>query len=318
MCQDLDGDYIKILTKKGVALCTGDFASNKKMLASLVPWAANYMHFFNSRDAKGNPTNTGDGQIMGVWAGAKMENGPHAPMTHTLGGPLGVDAFFLANVQGERFVNEDVGGQQLSSAIERQPKNYAWQIFDDKWPEQIGSMGVSHGSVNYCVPEEKNPRLPGTAFTIGKTSFVSRESVRNYRGIKIADSLDELVASLDLDEGARKRLLESIERYNKLCHEGKDEDFGKTPKRMFPIETPPFYAARLGTGGMLVCMGGLTCDPYTANVLDEDYKGIPGLYAAGNTMGGRYLGDYPVVLAGTSHGMALVYGRLAGTVLGNL
>ena len=29
-------------------------------------------------------------------------------------------------------------------------------------------------------------------------------------------------------------------------------------------------------------------------------------------MGGRFLGDYPVVLAGTSHGTCLCYGRLAG------
>lgn len=40
---------------------------------------------------------------------------------------------------------------------------------------------------------------------------------------------------------------------------------------------------------------------------------IPGLYAAGNVQGGRFLVDYPVVTAGVSHAFALVYGRLAGT-----
>ena len=48
------------------------------------------------------------------------------------------------------------------------------------------------------------------------------------------------------------------------------------------------------------------------NVLDTDYNEISGLYACGNVMGGRFLGDYPVVLAGTSHGTCLCYGRLAG------
>jgi len=47
-------------------------------------------------------------------------------------------------------------------------------------------------------------------------------------------------------------------------------------------------------------------------VLDTDYNKISGLYACGNVMGGRFLGDYPVVLAGTSHGTCLCYGRLAG------
>ncbi|MGI5902473.1 MAG: FAD-dependent oxidoreductase [Desulfitobacteriia bacterium] len=318
ICQDIDGNYIKILAKKGVVLATGDFGSNKEMIADLTPWAIKCKNLFFNKDAKGNRTNTGDGHIMAIRVGAKMEDGPHAPMTHTLGGPLGVDAFFLANTEGERFVNEDVGGQQLSSALYRQPGYFGWQIFDDKWPEQIGKMGVSHGSVNFCVDEDKNPKLRGTAFTIGKTSFISREALKNYKGIKIADSLEELVKMLELDENAQANLLRSIKRYNELCHKGVDEDFGKTPQRMFPIENPPYYAARIDVGAMLVCMGGLTCNPYTGNVLDKNFKGIEGLYAAGNTMGGRFLGDYPVVTAGVSHGFALTYGRLVGNIVAKL
>ena len=43
-----------------------------------------------------------------------------------------------------------------------------------------------------------------------------------------------------------------------------------------------------------------------------------GLYAAGNTMGGRFLLDYPVVVAGISHGFALTHGRLAGITVAGL
>ena len=39
---------------------------------------------------------------------------------------------------------------------------------------------------------------------------------------------------------------------------------------------------------------------------------IPGLYVAGNSMGRRFLVDYPVVVAGISLGTALTFGRLAG------
>ena len=107
-------------------------------------------------------------------------------------------------------------------------------------------------------------------------------------------------------------------RTRAFCRKGVDEDFGKTAKRLFPIANPTFYAAKISAGNMLVCMGGLTCNPETGNVLDKNYRGIEGLYAAGNTMGGRFLVDYPVVTAGASHGFALTYGRLAGTAAAGL
>lgn len=318
ICQDASGAYFRISAGKGVVLAAGDFASNKDMVAFYTPWATRYQSFFSSRDAAGSPTNTGDGHRMGIWVGAKMEDGPHAPMTHSMGGALGVDGFFLANTEGKRFVNEDVGGSQLSSQLFRQPGNIGWQIFDDKWPEQIGHMGVSHGSVNFCVEPDQNPQLKGAGMTTGRTPFITREGVRTSRGIVIADSLQELAGKLGIDKTARETLLASISRYNELCRKGVDEDFGKTPKRLFPISTSPFYATRFSPGGMLVCMGGLTCDPETGNVLDTDYKGIEGLYAAGNTMGGRFLVDYPVVVAGASHGFALTYGRLVGYTVAGL
>jgi predicted oxidoreductase len=69
-------------------------------------------------------------------------------------------------------------------------------------------------------------------------------------------------------------------------------------------------------GVMLVCLGGLTVDPYTLNVVDDEWQPIEGLYAAGNAMGGRILVDYPVVVAGISHSTALTYGRIAGQSVG--
>ena len=46
-----------------------------------------------------------------------------------------------------------------------------------------------------------------------------------------------------------------IERYNELCHNGLDEDYGKIPTRLFPVENPPYYAIRFDLAGMLVVMG---------------------------------------------------------------
>jgi predicted oxidoreductase len=62
---------------------------------------------------------------------------------------------------------------------------------------------------------------------------------------------------------------------------------------------------------MLVLMGGLKTD-LDLHVLDAQGQPIPGLFATGNNMGGRFLVEYPVTVAGVSLGTALSFGRLAG------
>ena len=318
--EDIHGKIVRCTARKAVILATGDYGNNKEMMAYFVPWAVDYLNVFPNRDAWDTPTNTGDGHRMAAWVGGKIEDGPHAPMIHTLGGPLGVDAYLLLNDDGQRFVNEDIGGQQLSCAIYRQRGNYAWQIFDDNWPEQLGAMGVSHGSVNHCVPVAENPKLPPDCqWAIGRTSYTSREDLDKTPGLIKADSIEELAAALAPDRPAVQRtILAEIAHYNELANAHQDLDFGKASKRLFPLEKPPFYAGKMLGGALLVNMGGLTVNPEDGNVLDAEYHGIPGLYAVGNTQGGRFVGDYPVVTAGVSHAFALVYGRLVGNVTAQL
>lgn len=115
-----DGSYIKI-NAKSVILATGDYMNDPEMVKTFVPWVANFFCPFPNVDYKNHPTNTGDGHKLGSWIGAKLEDGPHAPVAHTLGGPLGVDAFLLTNAKGERFTNEDLSGQQVTQPLSRQP-----------------------------------------------------------------------------------------------------------------------------------------------------------------------------------------------------
>jgi succinate dehydrogenase/fumarate reductase flavoprotein subunit len=311
IAEDIDGNYIKFTASKAVILCAGDYGSNEEMV-KYYNGGRTYMGFFSSVDAKGEITNVGDGHKMGAWIGAKIEDGPHAPMTHTLGTALGVDAFFLGNANGYRFVNEDVAGQQISTQLYRQPGDFAWQIFDDKYPEQVELMGASHGSVNHIVDESANPHLEGAWGTIGRTGISSRQEVESAEGIVIADTLEDLISKLELSDTAQKSMLTSIARYNELCTKGRDDDFGKVAGRMFPIEVAPFYACKMSAGAMLVCLGGLTIEPESLLVVDTDYAPIEGLYAAGNNMGCRILQDYPVTIAGVSHATALVFGYLTG------
>lgn len=66
---------------------------------------------------------------------------------------------------------------------------------------------------------------------------------------------------------------------------------------------------------MLVCLGGLTVDPDTLQCVNEDLTPIDGLYAIGNNMGGRIVQDYPVTIAGASHGTCLTFGYLVGRMV---
>lgn len=313
LAQDQDGAYLKFNASKAVIMCAGDYGNNAEMVKYYCG-GRTFSTFFGNIDADGEITNTGDGQRMASWIGAKIEDGPHAPMTHTLGTALGTDAFFLANTNGFRFCNEDVAGQQLSTQLYRQPNAYAWQIFDDKYPEQVEYMAASHGSVNHVVDDAQNPHLDGAAVTIGRTAFTSREEVEATKGIIIANTLEELVSKMNLSDQAQKDMLASIAHYNDLCAAGNDTDFGKVSTRLFPIKNPPFYACQMAAGVQLVCLGGLTTDPETLNVLDQEFNPIEGLYAAGNNMGGRILQDYPVTIGGVSHATALLFGKMAGEV----
>ena len=312
ICQDVDGNYSQVNASKAVLLATGDFAGNKDMMSYYVPWATRFASIFPNRDAAGDPTNTGDGQCMGMWIGAKMEDGPLAPMTHHLGGPLGMDAFLLTDVNGDRFVNEDVGGQPFQNQLSRLPKKTAWQVFDSEWPNQLQYMDCGHGNVSWYVDDDK---VPGGSY--GRNAYISQamfdEAMASDAGVQ-ADTIEELAEKMGVPV---EEFCATIERYNELAKKGVDEDFGKRADRMFAIENPPFYGYKLTDTVLLVCMGGLetTAD---FEVLDTNDDVIPGLYAVGNAQGGRFLVDYPLPCPGISHGMAMTHGMLVGRILAAL
>ena len=305
---DEDGNIVRVNAKKGVVLSCGDMSSDTEMLTYYAPQATKYGCFFSTMDKSGKPVNTGDGHKMAMWAGAVMEDGPYAPMTHSLGtNSVGIDPFLMVNQDGKRFANEDVGAQELQNAIKRQKGGVSYQIFDSKWPEQIIHMPDGHGYTTYFVPDDQAAEYETvlSGFGLGFTT----QAMVDERTDVIANSLEELAEKTGLPLETMKA---EIERYNELCHNGLDEDFGKMSKRMFPVENPPYYACKFGNAGMLVMFGGLECDHELRVTKDGTNDPIPGLYVAGNTMGRRLLVDYPVVVAGISLGSALTFGRLAG------
>ena len=309
IAQTKEGGYVKFEASKAVILAAGGYGHNTEMVQYYTGKALECPMWFDV-DANGEFTNQGEGQMMGMWAGALMEDGPHIQGNHSLGGALGVDGFFMCDLAGRRFMNEDAGGQQLTNRLMRLPGLSCWSVFDDDYPIHVEFMGCSHGSVNHVVSADRLPGLEGAEMTIGRHAITSREAVE-AQSLK-ADTLEELADLMGLPADAKVRFLAEVERYNELCAKGVDEDFGKSSSRMFGILKAPFYASQVAPGPMLECMGGLVIDSESMLVLDTAFAPIEGLYAVGNNMGGRFLVDYPTTLAGMSHSTCLTFGYLAG------
>src|SRR6516162_8332301 len=78
-----------------------------------------------------------------------------------------------------------------------------------------------------------------------------------------------------------------------------------------PIEQPPFEAYSVGCG-ITFTFGGVKIDP-SGHVLDIEDAPIPGLFAAGELVGGLFYFNYP----GSAGLMAgSVFGRIAGCSAG--
>lgn len=306
-----DGSYTKVLATKGVILATGGYVRNDEMLAYYIPWVYNIKEKFTftypHMDITGEYSDQGDGQKMGYWAGGHIEEGPHCAMCHGDLGKLGVDAFLQLNANGERYINEDLTNDHFGSALVRQPGALTYQIFDAAYPEQLDAMQAGLGT-KHSVSQEEMDTIDQWTTAQGNT-------------------IDELIANLGVEANVAATMKAQIERYNELCTAGCDEDFGKDASRMFALENPPFYAIRYAVGEpaassesqnalrCLVTMSGLATNKDAQVLARGTLQPIEGLYAIGNTQGGRFLGDYPATIAGASHSIAMTYGYLTGKLL---
>ena len=316
------GEYIKCNAAKGVILSTGDYSQNTKMLQHFCPEVIenNIQCLFTNVDVEGSFTNQGDGIQLGMWAGAQVQQS-HAPMIHHMGGGadlsgvgvMGNAGFLNLDLNGKRFMNEDLPGQQLENQIELQKNRESWQIFDSNWPQQLPYMPAAHGGACYYedyASEAEGPKN-NTTYRNYKSPYQLEAAVADGRAVK-ADTLEELVAKIYPDDtAAQQTALESIQRYNQLAKDGYDEDFHKPASRMWALENGPFYADKFTTALLLVCIGGLESDE-NCHTFDADRNVIPGLYVAGNVQGNRFATEYPIGLKGVSHSMAMYYGYVAG------
>jgi fumarate reductase flavoprotein subunit len=291
------GAYTKFVGNKGIILCSGDYNSDKEMREYYIP-STKYMQA-NMYEMVDGDHNTGDGQKMGMWIGAAIDEFPHAPMYFDFavpGAPILADALMRqpwlnVNNRGLRYCNEELPYAYLCNAQRQQPDLGRWAIWDAKW-------------------EVEAPSFKLVACKDMRTSFHDPENVKKYieKGyIRTADTLEALADKIKVPKEA---FVKTVARYNELAKLGEDLDFGKRAACLTTLEKAPFYAAPLGTA-LLVTLGGLQINDQL-QVLDNDKNVIPGLYAAGNASGSYYANDYCVNLPGNSHGRAFTFGYLAG------
>src|SRR6201996_929306 len=259
------------------------------------------------------PNNTGDGLRMAMAQGAALANMGEAwwvPIVQIPGDTIDGrqrsrsvrlertrPRSIIVNAAGRRFVNEACDYNSMAGAFHYlDPRggyvnDRGWMVFDSVHLQRYGFLGIEPGQP---VPDW------------------------------FCESADlaELAAKTGIDADG---LTNTVEEWNRHVAAGSDPDFGRgssaydgywgddsaptqAGKTLGPIDTAPYYAVPVRIGAMGT-KGGPRTD-HDARVLHVDGKPIPGLYAAGNAMGGvtgRAYGG-----AGGTLGPAMVFGYRAG------
>jgi tricarballylate dehydrogenase len=274
---------------RATLLASGGYQGNPEMMT----------HYMGERAARIRPVarggyyNKGEGIRMALAAGAAPAgdfSSYHAePVDPRSRQPEAVVHIYpygiLLNKLGLRFVNEapgmvDAWYDPITRTIAEQPDGIAWVIFD----AQVDEIPRWKTSIRSEVPPEQ------------------------------AATLSELAGKLGLPDTA----LQTIAAFNRACppaaHEFKPFELdaratrGIAPAKSHwcrPIERPPFRAFPIISANCFT-FGGLKVNTH-AQVLDNDGKVIPGLYAAGETVG-LY---HQVYTGATSVLRGAVFGRTA-------
>ena len=281
---------------RAVVLACGGFESNAEMRARYL--GPNW----DLAKVRGTRYNTGAGIKMaleagavpyGHWSGAHacewdLNAPPYGDVTvgdnfqkHCY--PLGI----VVNERGERFIDEGADFRGFTYAkygreILAQPNMFAWQIFDSKFLHML------------------------------------RDEYRIKRVTKVtANTLEELVKKLDgVDADACLREIHAFNKavrtdvpFNPAVLDGRSAPGLRVPRNNWAntIDKPPFEAYAV-TCGVTFTFGGVKVT-VNGEVEDTSGKPIPGLFAAGEMVGGLFYHNYP---AGTGLTSGAVFGRIAG------
>jgi fumarate reductase flavoprotein subunit len=298
MVEDRAGESVQA-NAKAVIIATGGFGNNLEMIKKHTgyDWGKDLASFRI-------PGVDGDGIRMAWEAGAAptemsmeliyMMPGEFDPAL----GETFRQPHLMVNLLGERFINEEIMPNTTftGNAIARQKNRTAFLIFDKTIKERMETVGFDQVSVVFPFTKADN-----------FDALLQGHLDKGFKEVFIADSLDELAAKTGIDPDGLKR---TVVQYNGFCEKGHDDIFNKRYDLLRPIKTPKFYAGRFLPGGY-GSLGGIKINHRT-EVLNKDWKKIPGLYAAGTDACSIYGDSYVFVLPGNTMGFAINSGRIAG------
>ena len=282
------------ITAPAVVLASGGFEANPE-------WRTRYLgKDWELARVRGTRHNTGDGIRMALDIGAQPYG--HWSSCHAVAWDLNAPPFgdrkvgdlfqkhsyplgIVVNLRGERFLDEGADYRRYTYAkygqeILKQPQRAAYQIFDQK-----------------VVP-------------------MLREEYRIREVTKAeAPTIEELAKKLEIDPEGLARTVREFNaavqpgEFNPAILDGKSTK-GITPPKSnwaLPLDTPPYVGYGV-TCGITFTFGGLRINTQ-AQVLDTEDRLIPGLYAAGELVGGLFYHNYP---GGSGLMAGAVFGKLAG------
>jgi precorrin 3B synthase CobZ len=302
-----------------VILCAGGFESSQSLRAKYL--GGNWFRAY----VRGTPHNTGEVLEMAIEAGAATSkdwsgagchstcwdaNAPSAQGDQALtnqftksGYPLGL----MINVNGERFVDEGMDMRNYTYAkfgreILRQPDSVVFQIWDAQGAKWLRKEEYADDVVEKITAETIEELAQ-------KLSGEDRGSRKPEQFVKTIREYNDAVAA---HRAGNPSIIEK-EAFDPSRKDGLGTRGLKLEKSNWALSltVPPFLAVKV-TCGITFTFGGLKIDPRTAGVLSEKDGGekvIPGLYCAGEMVGGLFFKNYP---GGSGLTSGAVFGRIAG------
>src|SRR5688572_9584142 len=285
------------IKSRAVILACGGFESSAEMRARYL--GPNW----DLAKVRGTRYNTGLGIKMALEIGA-MAYG-HWSGCHAVGWDLNAPPFGDVNV-GDQF----------------QKHSYPWGIMINANGERFVDEGADFRNYTYAKYGRVVLEQPGMmAYQVFDQKIIPmlRDEYRIKQVTKVrADTLEELVKKM---EGVNaENCLREIREYNKAVQNDKPFNMaikdGRSTKGLKinktnwanTIEEPPFEAYGV-TCGVTFSFGGLKITN-NGEVQDTGGNPIPGLFAAGELVGGIFYHNYP---GGTGLTSGSVFGKIAGT-----
>jgi len=294
-----DGEEIEV-TCKAVIICTGGAGDNPKMIKDRMGYT-----FGEDMFNFAIPGLKGDGIKLAEEVGATRSD-MNVEMIYLLPkcdmGPDCVPAVFMqpnlmVNQDGVRFIDEEEmqNNTFTGNAISIQRGKAGYSILDSSILRGYKRNGPD--VVNFVHHPETVSDFDDVV-----TLYIEEGNPDVFK----AGSIRELAGLLGINPDS---LEQTVEEYNEMC-KSSDTKFFKRRKFMKPIVKAPFYAGKFRPGGYGT-LGGIRINQ-NAEVLDDKWLPIPGLYAAGTDTCSIFGDSYMFLLPGNTMGYCLNTGRFAG------